>query len=184
MQLSQPGDDGCGYPWTTRGIVHLCRGTSTARDGALVASSAERSRRHREANRREDRWAEAVRSLAVRSASKQRAKGKNVKCIITVDEIRAMGERQGMRCHYSGIPFILEGGKAHPQYPSLDRTIVDGDYSAENCRLTCWMMNRGRSDMPAVEFLRTLQMAVESFATAPWTSEYHVAFLPKPPKTP
>ena len=144
----------------------------------MARTAAERSRDRRTANRSEDRWAHNLKQLASKNASALRSKGRNVQCVITIPEILEMGRRQSMRCHFTGVPFHLEGGKRHWAYPSLDRQDVDGDYSFENCRLTAWMWNRCRGDMSPEEFLAALHKSLYSFAVAPWHAEYHTLFAP------
>lgn len=91
-----------------------------------------------------------------------------------------MGQRQGMRCYYSGLPFHLVGGLAHDLYPSLDRQDSDGDYSASNCRLTAWFINRARGRTPPLVFMERLRETTESFASAPCHTEPHTQFQLEP----
>lgn len=77
----------------------------------------------------------------------QRAKTDVVECSIDLEWI--MERFASGRCEATNIKFETgkwPGARAHPFGPSIDRTIVGGDYSPANCRMIICALNLGIND--------------------------------------
>ena len=76
------------------------------------------------------------------SGAKRRAKKQRVACTLTLDWIE---DKLSQQCAVTGLSFDLVRGKGRwrkqPFAPSIDRKKAGGDYTADNCRVVCLVVN-------------------------------------------
>jgi hypothetical protein len=75
------------------------------------------------------------------------------KVLVTPEDIKEIWERQGGKCYWFGVDLDLDllyndhsdWMPKHPLAPSIDKIIVDGDYSKDNIVITTRFANFGRN---------------------------------------
>jgi hypothetical protein len=75
------------------------------------------------------------------------------KVLVTPEDIKEIWERQGGKCYWFGVDLDLDllyndhsdWMPKHPLAPSIDKIIVDGDYSRDNIVITTRFANFGRN---------------------------------------
>ena len=91
------------------------------------------------------------------SSAKKRAAQKNLEFNLSFDDIKELGNRSGMKCEVSGIPFSWDK-PAHcrvaPYIPSIDRIDSTKGYTKDNVRLICWAVNISLSDWGDNTFIK------------------------------
>jgi hypothetical protein len=81
---------------------------------------------------------------------KRSAKKRNLKWALTLDDIENMLEGQGGKCHYTGLPLVLEANSQ--KTISLDRIDSSRGYVLSNVVLCCTFVNLAKLDMTVAEF--------------------------------
>jgi hypothetical protein len=79
------------------------------------------------------------------------AKKRGIPILMTKDDVAAIFNRADGRCEATGIAFSLtriDGARARPWAPSIDRIDSARPYEADNCRLVCIAYNVARNDWP------------------------------------
>lgn len=96
-----------------------------------------------------NRWLRTVNANAAR---------RGIRCDLTVDDIRALYDRQQGRCWYSGRPLSFTQGD--PDRVSLDRVDSAGHYTTNNVVLCSVVINKMKQHLSVAEFhLRVTEVA-------------------------
>lgn len=75
------------------------------------------------------------------------ARGRGIRCDLTVYDLADLYERAGGRCEVSGVPFnsapviVSNGKRTYPYIPSVDRIRNGEPYTRDNVRLVCQAVN-------------------------------------------
>jgi hypothetical protein len=78
------------------------------------------------------------------------AKKRKLEWGLTLDDIENMLEGQGGKCHYTGLPLVLEANSQ--KTISLDRIDSSRGYVPSNVVLCCTFVNLAKLDMTVAEF--------------------------------
>ena len=116
-----------------------------------IKSSVQASKKYRFKN-----WAKFL----IYSASRNRSK-KIKKVTIDKDWVLNQFKKQNKKCFWTGVDLHLTTSD-HPLKPSLDRLIVDGNYSPENTVISCKAVNFGRNENNLDDFKNFLKAVVKS----------------------
>lgn len=91
-----------------------------------------------------------------------KTKSRNKYPVIGIDEfdLFVMGQKQGWKCAYTGIPFEFTAGgtyvnRSNPNVVSIDRIDSNLPYTKDNIELVTWRMNhmKGMHDQDTLELM-------------------------------
>ena len=116
-----------------------------------IKSSAKALKKYRSKN-----WAQFLIYSALRNRSK-----KKKKVTINKEWVIEQFHKQNKKCFWTGVDLYLTT-KDHPLKPSLDRLVVDGDYSPANTVVSCKAVNFGRNENKLGEFKNFLEAVIKS----------------------
>jgi len=112
------------------------------------------------------RFYSTVHGRAVHMNNNAKARAKRMGLSYTLDVTWVENKLIDGLCEVTGIPFILrenlgKGHRTNSFSPSIDRINQSGDYSPDNCQMTCWIYNRAKGAFPLKD-LETMMIAIVS----------------------
>jgi hypothetical protein len=154
--------NGSGY----KAVCKLCLAKKLADwRKANPESAKEQDRRYRARNKdkiklkNQKRYLEIALEERLQLMLNTALKRKNVKCFISVNDIKVIWQKQNGRCAYTDLPLVATAHQI--ETVSLDRIDSSKDYTADNIQLVCTPINRMKSDMTEEQFIKLCQLVTQ-----------------------
>jgi len=107
--------------------------------------------------------------------AKESAKARGHEHDITESYILELFEKQGGRCHWTGVPMVPSTVTRDPQRPTIDRIDNAVGYVAGNVVMACLFANTGRGAAPAARFREFMVLVRESIGSAGFNERVNYA---------